>query len=193
MHQHSSSLSTALGRSCSNSRAALNSIRVSLFNWPATLIGPNSVGSDTTCSSTSSRCLSLCFLEGTFLGDNEAERSQMQLATKTVSLWSHLNRPEVLRSFLNPLYEPNQRVIWPSVAPMSLVGDAYQKQGIREKEKSFWVVYDNPRSSFPATKTAHGIVLFIGNDLLVGHKTKNKIRSDQKGEFMSHVTVINVK
>lgn len=62
----------------------------------------------------------LCFL-GTFLGDNEAERFQMQLSAKTVSLWSHLNRPEVLRSFLNPLYEPNQRVIWPSVAPMSLV------------------------------------------------------------------------
>ena len=45
----------------------------------------------------------------------------MQLSLKTVSLWSHLNRPEVLRSFLNPLYEPNNRVIWPSVAPMSLV------------------------------------------------------------------------
>lgn len=45
----------------------------------------------------------------------------MELSTKTVSLWSHLNRPEILRSFLNPLYEPNNRVIWPSVAPMSLV------------------------------------------------------------------------
>ncbi len=62
---------------------------------------------------------------GTFLGDNEAERFQMQLSAKTVSLWSHLNRPEVLRSFLNPLYEPNQRVIWPSVAPMSLVNCFY--------------------------------------------------------------------
>lgn len=58
---------------------------------------------------------------GSFLGNNEAERLQMQLSVKTVSLWSHLNRPEVLRSFLNPLYEPNNRVIWPSVAPMSLV------------------------------------------------------------------------
>lgn len=60
-------------------------------------------------------------IKGSFLGNNEAERHQMQLSMKTVSLWSHLNRPEVLRSFLNPLYEPNNRVIWPSVAPMSLV------------------------------------------------------------------------
>lgn len=58
---------------------------------------------------------------GTFLGNNELDRYQMQLSSKTVSLWSHLNRPEVLRSFLNPLYEPNNRVIWPSVAPMSVV------------------------------------------------------------------------
>ncbi|XP_046643295.1 myotubularin-related protein 9-like [Daphnia pulicaria] len=57
---------------------------------------------------------------GTFLGNNELDRYQMQLSSKTVSLWSHLNRPEVLRSFLNPLYEPNNRVIWPSVAPMSV-------------------------------------------------------------------------
>ena len=61
------------------------------------------------------------FHPGTFLGNSEAERQQMQLSLKTVSLWSHLNRPEMLRSFLNPLYEPNNRVIWPSVAPMSLV------------------------------------------------------------------------
>ncbi|KAF4531437.1 hypothetical protein B566_EDAN004207 [Ephemera danica] len=58
---------------------------------------------------------------GTFLGNCELERERMQLSTRTVSLWSHLNRPEVLPSLLNPLYEPNSRVIWPSVAPMSLV------------------------------------------------------------------------
>lgn len=60
-------------------------------------------------------------LIGSFLGNNELERHQMQVSVKTVSLWSHLNRPEVLRSFLNPIYEPNNRVIWPSVAPMSVV------------------------------------------------------------------------
>lgn len=63
---------------------------------------------------------SYCSQFGSFLGNSELECHQMELSTKTVSLWSHLNRPEILRSFLNPLYEPNNRVIWPSVAPMSL-------------------------------------------------------------------------
>jgi myotubularin-related protein 9 len=61
------------------------------------------------------------FISGTFLGNCEAERDHMKLSKKTVSLWSHLNRPEVLPSLMNPMYEPNSRVIWPSVAPMSLI------------------------------------------------------------------------
>lgn len=43
------------------------------------------------------------------------------LSKKTASLWSYLNRPEILQDYLNPLYEPNNRVIWPTVAPVSLV------------------------------------------------------------------------
>lgn len=58
---------------------------------------------------------------GTFLGDNERDRHAMRLHSKTTSLWSYLNRPDVLKSLLNPIYEPNQSVIWPSVAPISLV------------------------------------------------------------------------
>lgn len=49
----------------------------------------------------------------------------MHAQERTVSLWSYVNRPEVLPKYLNPVYEPNQRVIWPSVAPMSLVSIAY--------------------------------------------------------------------
>ena len=45
----------------------------------------------------------------------------LNLKDKTVSLWSHVNRPEVLASFLNCMYEPNLGIIWPSVAPVSLV------------------------------------------------------------------------
>lgn len=44
--------------------------------------------------------------------------------TKTVSLWSYLNRPEILRTFLNPFYEPNSSVLWPSVAAPSIVSDS---------------------------------------------------------------------
>uniref|UniRef100_T1JCY3 Myotubularin phosphatase domain-containing protein n=1 Tax=Strigamia maritima TaxID=126957 RepID=T1JCY3_STRMM len=57
---------------------------------------------------------------GTFLGNCDAERAELQLGSKTVSLWSYVNQPQVLSTYLNPLYEPNNRVIWPSVAPMSL-------------------------------------------------------------------------
>lgn len=63
---------------------------------------------------------SYCSQFGTFLGTCEAERISMKLAEQTVSLWSYLNRPDILQSFLNPMYDPNNRVIWPSVAPMSL-------------------------------------------------------------------------
>lgn len=58
---------------------------------------------------------------GTFLGDCERDRVQLKVTTRTTSLWSHLNRPEVVKSLLNPLYEPNPAVIWPSVAPLSIV------------------------------------------------------------------------
>jgi len=58
---------------------------------------------------------------GTFIGDNVAERESLGLKEKTVSLWSYINRPDVIQQFLNPLYEPNAIVIWPSVAPPSLM------------------------------------------------------------------------
>jgi len=62
-------------------------------------------------------------ITGTFLCDNMSEREEQQLTTKTVSLWSHINRPEVIHTFMNPVYEPNSKVIWPSVAPVSLVSN----------------------------------------------------------------------
>ncbi|KAH8286527.1 hypothetical protein KR054_010826 [Drosophila jambulina] len=57
---------------------------------------------------------------GTFLCDSERERRELNVHTRTTSLWSYLNRPDVLQTLLNPLYEPNASVIWPSVAPISL-------------------------------------------------------------------------
>lgn len=58
---------------------------------------------------------------GTFLGNCEADREKMNVKKRTTSLWSYLNRPDVLTSLLNPMYEPNKCPIWPSVAPVSLV------------------------------------------------------------------------
>ena len=58
---------------------------------------------------------------GTFIADSECERMELFAFNKTTSLWSHLNRPDVMTSLLNPAYEPNPSIIWPSVAPLSLV------------------------------------------------------------------------
>ncbi|NWI60761.1 MTMR9 protein, partial [Calyptomena viridis] len=57
---------------------------------------------------------------GTFLGNNENERAKLKLPQKTMSLWSWVNRTEELKKFQNPLFEANNLVIWPSVAPQSL-------------------------------------------------------------------------
>ena len=65
---------------------------------------------------------------GTFLGDSESERVKMRVRDETVSVWSYTNRPEILTSFLNYMYEPNVGIIWPSVAPVSLVSLSISKK-----------------------------------------------------------------
>ncbi|XP_033640432.1 myotubularin-related protein 9-like isoform X2 [Asterias rubens] len=58
---------------------------------------------------------------GTFLCNNEHDRQALKLSTKTQSLWTYVNRPKILETYINPLYQPNSTVIWPSVAPQSLM------------------------------------------------------------------------
>lgn len=48
-------------------------------------------------------------------------RVKLSLPEKTVSLWSWVNRPQEIERLTNPLYEANSLVIWPSVAPQSLL------------------------------------------------------------------------
>ncbi|XP_032452489.1 myotubularin-related protein 9 [Nasonia vitripennis] len=57
---------------------------------------------------------------GTFLGDSESERTRLKLSDHTFSLWSYMNQPDVLEKYMNPLYDPNPGIIWPSVAPVSI-------------------------------------------------------------------------
>jgi myotubularin-related protein 9 len=57
---------------------------------------------------------------GTFLGNCERERAHMQLSFRTYSLWSFINQPENMKSFINILYEPNNEPIWPNISPFSL-------------------------------------------------------------------------
>ncbi|VDO23779.1 unnamed protein product [Brugia timori] len=58
---------------------------------------------------------------GSFLGNNEKEKARFEVKTRTVSLWSYVNNPEILCTYVNALYEPNPAVLWPCVAPQSIV------------------------------------------------------------------------
>ncbi|KAK0396939.1 hypothetical protein QR680_001918 [Steinernema hermaphroditum] len=58
---------------------------------------------------------------GSFLGNSEKEKRDNGVKKRTVSLWSYVNNPEVLRTYVNALYEPNESVLWPSVSPQSIV------------------------------------------------------------------------
>lgn len=57
---------------------------------------------------------------GTFLCNNEKERCLCKVREQTHSLWGYLNNFAVRQNLLNPVYEENPLVIWPSVAPQSL-------------------------------------------------------------------------
>ena len=58
---------------------------------------------------------------GTFLYNCVKQQREYNFKTRTVSLWSFINLPSNIESYINPTYEPNNRVIWPSVAPQSIV------------------------------------------------------------------------
>ncbi|XP_065296214.1 myotubularin-related protein 9 isoform X2 [Dermacentor albipictus] len=64
---------------------------------------------------------SYCSSFGTFLANSMKERKELKLAQKTYSLWSYVNSPDMLAELTNPMYDHNNQVIWPSVAPQSLV------------------------------------------------------------------------
>lgn len=49
------------------------------------------------------------------------ERYDLNITRQTISLWSYINMPENVSQFLNPTYEQNDTVLWPSVAPQSIV------------------------------------------------------------------------
>ncbi|MBN3287373.1 MTMR9 protein, partial [Polyodon spathula] len=63
---------------------------------------------------------SLTFVVGN-LKTEMLKRGKLKLPQKTVSLWSWVNRPQDMERFLNPLFEANSLVIWPSVSPQSLL------------------------------------------------------------------------
>ncbi|KAG8451569.1 hypothetical protein GDO86_003679 [Hymenochirus boettgeri] len=57
---------------------------------------------------------------GTFLCNNEKERSIYELQDRTHSLWGFLNQPRQQQKYLNPSYKETPLAIWPSVSPQSI-------------------------------------------------------------------------
>lgn len=57
---------------------------------------------------------------GTFLCNSEQERYAAGVKEKTHCLFQALLKPDIDEQYLNPLYEPTDLAIWPSVHPQSL-------------------------------------------------------------------------
>ncbi|XP_039502869.1 myotubularin-related protein 9-like isoform X1 [Pimephales promelas] len=57
---------------------------------------------------------------GTFLCNNEQERCAAGVKENTHCLFQSLLSPDIEEQYLNPLYEPTDLAIWPSVHPQSL-------------------------------------------------------------------------
>ncbi|XP_061651447.1 myotubularin-related protein 9-like isoform X2 [Phyllopteryx taeniolatus] len=57
---------------------------------------------------------------GTFLCNSDMERCALQVKGKTHCLFRVLLKPREREQYTNPLYEPNELAIWPSVHPQSL-------------------------------------------------------------------------
>lgn len=57
---------------------------------------------------------------GTFIANCPREREEFALASRTTSLWSYINKPDILQKYLNPIYRPRDEAMWPSVAPQSI-------------------------------------------------------------------------
>jgi myotubularin-related protein 9 len=58
---------------------------------------------------------------GTFLGNNEQQRNVLNVSARSVSLWTYLAVPDVASKLINPIYERHSSVLWPSVAPQSII------------------------------------------------------------------------
>lgn len=57
---------------------------------------------------------------GTFIGNNEQQRKELDINHCCMSLWTHLAEPSVAETVINPVYESHSSVLWPSVAPQSI-------------------------------------------------------------------------
>jgi myotubularin-related protein 9 len=57
---------------------------------------------------------------GTFIGNCERERGQLDVKQRTNSFWSFINAEANSKTFQNPLYERNSAALWPSLYNQTL-------------------------------------------------------------------------
>ncbi|KAG5669296.1 hypothetical protein PVAND_017185 [Polypedilum vanderplanki] len=117
---------------------------------------------------------------GTFIVDNEMERVELMAFTKTTSLWSHLNRPDIITNLLNSAYEPNQSIIWPSVAPVSLVlwSDLYLRFVVENNQIK--KIKQHVESMISSEKELRSRVLRLRKQLSDLKKEYDELQVDQK-------------
>jgi len=48
---------------------------------------------------------------GTFIGNNESDKEEIELKKETISLWTYCNLPDVRETFLNPYYDKSSENI----------------------------------------------------------------------------------
>ncbi|KAH3745479.1 Myotubularin 1 [Pelomyxa schiedti] len=108
---------------------------------------------------------------GTFLADCQFQRTALQLALNTVSLWSEINSN--LDPFLNTLYSPTDKVIWPKTDirylcywqgcyqryPVEYVFDSLGWREERNNETSCIEQYSTLCSQEPKNRITQAIVL----------------------------------
>lgn len=119
---------------------------------------------------------------GTFIADSESERMELMAFNKTTSLWSHLNRPDVMTSLLNPAYEPNQSIIWPSVAPLSLVlwSDLYLRFVVENTQTQTKKITQHIQTMISTEKELRSRVVRLRKQLSDLQKEYDELQGDQR-------------
>jgi myotubularin-related protein 9 len=85
---------------------------------------------------------------GSFLGNNEKEKRKFHVKERTISLWSYVNHPDILPTYVSPIYEPYAGILWPSVAPQSV--NLWDRMYLRWQRD--WREIDEVNAQFAALK-----------------------------------------
>uniref|UniRef100_A0A3B4D630 Myotubularin phosphatase domain-containing protein n=1 Tax=Pygocentrus nattereri TaxID=42514 RepID=A0A3B4D630_PYGNA len=99
---------------------------------------------------------------GTFLCNNEQERCTLGVKENTHCLFQFLLRCSEREKYINPLYEPTELAIWPSVQPQSLqlwtglfLRWTEHAETMAEAREEIWTIIKEHRERTGAEETTH--------------------------------------